>query len=336
MSNSTLFAPKWGRHNRIVISLLTVAVAIPLALNILVDPFDLFRVSPLGIGPFQNQRVRHITYLDEHPSRFNVLLMGTSIMGINSPSVVEKLVPGSRAYNMAFFLATPTDLLLAAKHLARTGALPSHVIVGVDSFLFVPRESTLSQQFRFPAVIERVSEGSWWMEAGFASSFSQVANKLFDSTSELHSVVYDQARGNYSLPAAAARIRANPASHSETVFRPTASRASADLLVAAEFEALGELVAFFERKKIRVLWVVQPNSSVLRSSYGPAQYAALKARVLGALRGDVVDLSDYQAVQDDPLSWYDLKHYTEAAGEVVLASAIRRSTTYASFSDTLP
>ena len=318
----------WLRWNRLVLGACLVACLAPLLINVLVDPYDLFRVSSIGIGPSLNQRFQHIRTLEANPSRFNVLMMGTSVMGINDPRLVDQLVPGARAYNMGFFVASPSDLLSAAKYLNSKGALPKHVIVGVDTFLFVGRDAALRQQFRFPAEVEHQASASWWLDALFSSSLSQSVSKVVESFGATRPVAYDLERGNYSLPRSRASIEQNPTGHAANVFAPGVKIESDRHLVPAEFEALKALASFFERNGTSVLWIVEPNSSVLKNAYGEVRISRLMARILGCLKGDVVNLSDFENLADDPMGWYDMKHYTEAAGKRVLTTAIRRSTTF--------
>jgi hypothetical protein len=322
----------WASWNRIVAVLLAIAVAIPAVINIVIDPYDLFGVSPLGYGPALNQRFQHIRYLTKNPRRFNVLLMGTSIMGINDPRVVDHLVPGARTYNMGFFLATASDLLEAASFLKRQDALPEYVIVGVDTFLFVARDAELRQQFRFPPEVEDRSALNWWLEAAFSSSLPQAANKVFDSFNSLPSVSFNRERGYYSLPTAEDRLLKDPKGHATRAFPPAPDIPTDAHLVPSEFDALAQLVRFFDHSNVRVLWLIQPNSSILRRAYGEPHYQRLMQRVRSELHGDVVDLSDYQNLGDDPMAWFDLKHYTPATGAKVLDAAIRRSSVFSTLS----
>lgn len=318
----------WGAWNRLVLALLGLACLISPAINIGVDPYDLFRVSPIGIGPSLDQRYQHIRLLESNPKGFNVLMMGTSVMGINDPRLVDQLVPGARAYNMGFFVASPSDLLSAAKYLNSKGALPKHVIVGVDTFLFVARDAALRQQFRFPAEVDDESAMAWWLDAAFSSSLPQSMSKVVESFRSLPSVKFDLERGNYSLPRSAVAIRDDAAGHAALVFTPVAKIESDTHLVPSEFDALTKLVAFFERTGTSVLWIVEPNSSVLKNAYGQVRFKRLMDRIRERLSGDVVDLSEFGNLADDPALWYDMKHYTEKAGVDVLTTAIRKSATF--------
>lgn len=300
----------------------------PAGINVLIDPFDLFGVSPLSQGPSLNQRFHHIRYLSDNPGKFNVLMMGTSITGIIDPRVVDAIVPGARTYNMGFFLATPSDLLKAAKYLHAHNVLPQRVIVGVDTFLFVARDPSLRHQFKFPPEVTDESAANWWLEATFSSSGSQAVNKIFDHFSSTPSVTFDLERGNYHLPRLYERRANDPAGHDKSSLAAMSVIAEEGDLVESEFQALVELEDFLDRVGVKSLWVVKPSSKVLRETYGLENYLRVKARVRAKLRGDVVDMTEFEGISDDPRQWYDMKHFTEDAGGRLISAALRASTTF--------
>lgn len=317
----------WRTWNRVVLAVLGVACAIPICVNVLIDPYDLFRISPIGVGPSLNQRVHHIRHL-ESKAGFNVLLMGTSVMGLADPRVVDEEVPGAKAYNMAFFVASPTDLLRASQYLAMKGSLPKRVVVGLDTFLFVRRDAPLPKQFALPAEVSGESKFAWWMDAVYTTSITTAVSKLVELSREVPAIVYDLDRGNYSLPRSDAAIRLNPGIHAESVLKPATPVVPENLLVESEFGALRQLAKFFASRGVQVLWIIEPNSAVIRNAYGERSYQATMSRIRAQVFGDIVDLSDTSGFQDDPAYWYDMKHPTAQAARTVLATAIRRSTTF--------
>lgn len=331
MSTEKVIQPEvfaWRKWNRMVLAALGVACAIPICVNVLIDPYDLFRVSPIGIGPSFNQRVHHIRHLESNAGRFNVLLMGTSVMGLADPRVVDQEVPGARAYNMSFFVASPTDMLRASKYLATKGALPTRVVVGLDTFLFVRREASLPKQFALPAEVSGESKIAWWTDAAYTTSITTAVSKLVESSREVPAIVYDLDRGNYSLPRSDAAIRLNPTAHAESVLKPAPPVLPESLLVESEFDALRQLAEFFASRDVQVLWIIEPNSVVIRNAYGERNYRATMSRIRSQISGDIVDLSDTSGFQGDPAYWYDMKHPTVQAARSVLTIAIRRSATF--------
>ena len=315
----------WRAWNLLALSsLVAAAAAMPIA-NVVIDPFDLFHVGPLGPGPNTNQRFAQLRRLTEKPGEFDILMLGTSIMGINPPSTIERLLPGTRAYNMGFFLATSSDLLEASRYLSDRGALPARVIVGVDPFLFVARDAHLRKEFEFPPEVTGQSPAKWWSDAVFSSSGAQIANKIFDKLQPLPAVRFEAAGGNYSLPSAAAARLRDPAAHAAKAFKPIPPIRDDAHLVQADFDALEQLSDFFKARNVAVLWLIEPTSRPLRNAYGPDAYDKLLNRMKRGLGDDVVDLSDLPGLADDPQSWYDAKHFTEMAGERVLTVAIQQA-----------
>ena len=295
------------------------------AVNIAVDPYDLFGVTPLAAGPYTNQRFAQIRKLVREPAKYNTLLMGTSITGIIDPQVIDQLVPGARAYNASFFLATASDLLLVARHLQSQGALPAQVIVGLDPFLFLTRNQDLQYEFMFPPEVEGRSSFTWWADAAFASSFFQAFTKLIDLAQSPRSVVFNRDNGSYSLPKSEANRLQEPKKHAEKVLAAIAAPPPRQTLEPKELEALRALEAVFEKAGTKVVWIYHPSSKVLRDYMGQDRYRAEVATVKAQLHSPVVDLSDQPDMAQDPLTWYDMKHFTAEAGAQVITKAIGSS-----------
>ena len=182
-------------------------------------------------------------------------------------------------------------------------------------------------QFSLPAEVTGESKVAWWFDAAYAASITTAFSKVVESFWSVPAIEYDLDRGNYSLPRTEASIRLNPKAHAESVLKPTTPVVPSSLLVQSEFDALRELAKFFAARDVKVLWIIEPNSVVIRTAYGEKDYRAVMDRMRAQVSGDIVDLSD-TGFQSDPASWYDMKHPTKKAAGWVLAEALRRSTTF--------
>lgn len=310
----------WPQWTKRCLALLLIAGAAVPAINVLVDPFDIFQTGAVSAGPYTNQRYHHTKHLLSHPGRYNTLLLGTSVMGIVPPAAVEGLVPGARAYNAGFFMATASDLALLVHRLESTGALPLNVVIGIDPYLFSARPSDLSYEFKFPADMVGQNEIDWWLDALFASSGTQVGTKLIDIAGPVRSVQFDFATGAYSLPKAEAFRKAYPEAHAAKVFSPAAGAAVEPLPV--EINVLIDLVRYLKDQGVNVVCFMQPMSrSALRTQGVPAllRWQDLQHR----MSVTVLDLSNSPEMANDPSLWYDSKHYTPAAAGWVIQRALQ-------------
>lgn len=310
--------PQWSK--RCLALLLIAGLAVP-AVNLVVDPFDLFRLGIVPSGPYTNQRYHHTKTLVEHPGRFNLLLLGTSVMGITPVRAAEVVVPGARAYNAGFFMASASDLRQLVKHLDAKGALPLNALIGIDPYLFAPRPDDLSYEFKFPADVAGESDIEWWSDAVFASSTSQVFTKLIDVAGPVRSVAFDFETGAYSLPKSEQFRLQHPAEHAAKVFKPVAALPSPSEMLPFELDAFVELIGDLQEAGVHVRCFIQPMNMMVMRAQGPLallRWQALKKR----LPVEVLDLSALQEVTNNPALWYDQRHFTPAAAETVMRAAL--------------
>lgn len=311
----------WRRWNITLLSCLGIAaVALPV-LNLTVDPYDLFG-SPFGPGPTTNQRAAHVRALTSPSGRFDVWLAGTSVMGINDPRLVDELVPGARSYNMSMFLGTARDIVDLMRALGEQSISPKVLVVGIDPFLFLPQPRQPRIEFQMPPLVSGESSLRWWSRALFAPSAMQMVGKALDRLHDLPSVRIDTARGHYELPALSERLQkdlnAQRAQYS--------AAASFDLhrtLDQAQFEQLVELERLAARRHIKLVYVVQPPSRAwLDAAGGEQKFMEFVERVRRYTGSNVV-LPPPRFLTDAPELWYDAKHYTPAAGAVLLSHIAR-------------
>lgn len=317
---------RWRRFNIMCGAFCAVAALAMPTLNLAVDPYGLLGTSALRPGPTTAQRAAQLEHLLANPGRYNTLMLGTSVMGINNPAVVERALPGARAYNLSFFLASARDLLLAVQALDRASALPPNVIIGVDPFLVAPRDQDLRQEFRFPPVVTGESQAKWWLDALFAPSVPHATLKILDQFKPLPSVRFDPRRGHYELPTANALLLSDPAAHAKKAFTPTKASFSSDDAVEAELAAIKDLAVFLASRATTVVWFLQPTSAILRQAFrSPSEYEGLMRRIRAAVPAHALDLSTPPGVYDDPMAWYDMKHMTASTSAAILQRAIKEA-----------
>lgn len=310
----------WAQWSKRCLALMLVAGATMPAINVLVDPFDLFETGVVPTGPYTNQRFHHTRHLLANPERHNVLLLGTSIMGIVQPGTVEAIVPGARAYNAGFFLATASDLALLVRRLQAGNAIPRNVVIGIDPYLFAPPPENLSYEFRFPWSVTGESPSTWWFDALFASSLSQSATKLIDVASPVPSIVFDFKSGSYTLPKAERFRQDNLQAHAAKVFKPIPA-GQEPTFDPAQLDALVDLVRQLRESGVDVRCFMHPMNKVVLQAQGPQalmRWALIKSR----LPVDLLDLSSMPGVSDSPSYWYDMKHYSPQAAAIVLRQAL--------------
>jgi hypothetical protein len=302
----------WRRWNRSMLAIATAAALSVPALNLFIDPYDVFGTSPLGAGSLSNQPFQHLRVLGAKGHGFNTVVLGTSVAGIADPRDVDTaLGGGARTYNAGVFLASPSDLRLMVGHLQRAGTLPERLVIGLDPFLLLPRPRHVPFQFTLPSAALGRGEIAWLPEALFAASVPHMASKVVEWATGLRSVVLDPERGGYRLPLVeSGQHRPGPPPAGQGAHaRTTVSRLAADQVLE-----LHRLVEAAGATGAEVVWFIQPLSPALAGRAEVRQALdVLKQAVPVASDLSRLDLS---SLVEEP--WIDDKHYSKAAAAAVM------------------
>jgi hypothetical protein len=312
-------AAQWQRWNRrVLLALATIAATLPV-INVAVDPFDIFMLSPIGTGPYMNQRCHHADLLRSGAVAPEVLVLGDSIMGINDPTL---LVAGTRyrsAYNASVFMASAVDIRDLAGFIARMDRKPKLVIVGLDTYIFSGQPQPDSFSIKMPPGISGQASAQWWTQALFAPGLFPAYDKAIEKLSGRPSAVFDTWRGHYSRPQLDAEIATDPAAYAKRIFTGVPKAAGRVPASTLQLMAISDAAATLHRAGIPAVWVLQPPSHGLTLMYPPEAIEENFAAIASQLPpGEVLDLSRMRAISDDRQAWYDLKHYQPSAGKIIL------------------
>lgn len=305
----------WSRFNRIVLSLcLAAAVTVP-ALNLTIDPYDVFGTGLLGPASTTNERVAKARFVVAQPNAFDTMIMGSSIAGVIDPRL---LAAGGTAYNFSFFSATPGDILKTLQMLERARHLPRRLYVALDPIMFT-RPVPGAPQMRLPP--EASGERAWtfWRDYLFAGSTSALIAKVSERLADVRGVVFDLQSGAYSLPGHEREAVRDPAAYARRRVDGSSVPLAPGWWHRPAEDDLVRLVAWLRaRPWIDVVWFLQPLHHRLHAALGadgPTYLQRTRAVVGSALR----DLSTHPIGSDSTL-WWDLKHYRPAAAPLLVAA----------------
>lgn len=90
-------------------------------INFLIDPFNIFHTKLLPEQFQMNERFMKIEFLQEHHSRYDAYMFGSSRIGTTSPSAIEKYIPESHFYNLSVAAANMEDYLSHLKFFIENG-----------------------------------------------------------------------------------------------------------------------------------------------------------------------------------------------------------------------
>lgn len=294
--------------------------------NLVIDPYDVFGISPIGAGATTNQRYQHVRRLLDPAQPIDVLLLGDSVMGINDPRMLVDVFPGQSVYNASFFMATAVDIArMLDATLGRSSRPPSLIVVGLDPLLFVDKGETPSAQMRMPPPVTGEPTLAFYRSMLLASSAFHSTHKLAEKLKDTPSLIFDRQFGHYQLPEQNALIARDHAAFVSRKFASTRLEPSLPPFDERQFAALVTIEQTARKHGSSVLWVIQPTSVFLRNAIGEEQHRQFLASIRSHVRGSLVDLSDRTEFTDDAMRWYDAKHYLPATGRDLLMVAATRA-----------
>jgi hypothetical protein len=106
------------------------------AVNFLVDPYGVFKTDLL-IANNVNERFAKIYHLDLHRSDYDTYIFGSSTVGLTSPSVFERYLPGSKVYNLYVSNGDMSDFVVMLRYMLRRQYIVKTVVLQLDPDAFL-------------------------------------------------------------------------------------------------------------------------------------------------------------------------------------------------------
>ena len=100
--------------------------------NLIVDPYYIFRTPFLKLQHQINDRYAKVSYIKRHPHEVDSLIMGSSRMLFTKPSIVEAYLPESRFYNFGTIGSTLCENYAHIKYFTQSGYKLKNVYIGID------------------------------------------------------------------------------------------------------------------------------------------------------------------------------------------------------------
>jgi hypothetical protein len=286
-------------------------------LNIVVDPYRIFKVVPMASGYTPNQRFNKIEFLLANPDRYDSFLVGSSKVGLLNPDVASELRPGHQYYNLGVFGGDAVDALLMLRHLKAQGVKVREVTFGLDLQTFMSLRKEETPAYRHHPKISNQSWLAFWSQYLFIPSLNHSFLKVFHDAQGGTEITFDiTGNGAYHLPAFEAGIKSDSDGYIKKHFPANPPiEASRTLWLEERFIELRELVSWLDAEGVTRFIFVNPH-------YFHGALSAIDAASLSqfyskveAITGAIPSFIGHKDWDKNKALYYEPEHYRPILGE---------------------
>ena len=309
--------------NRRLLRYVIGVVAAILLFNVLVDPYEIFRLVSYRGGFAPNERFNKVEYLLAHPDKYDSFIVGSSVMGLFDPRVVESKRPGQRAYNLSFLRGTPAEALATLRTLKAHGVKIKEIVMGIDVFPFI-ESSEYVEPFRRPhPAVSGESVAAFYASYMFTSGIVQGINRLSHALEPQPKIAFDlRGTGEYRLLAYEQEIARDQAAFIRRQMFPLPEANMAKFVwVQKRFDELQALKDWLTSGGIRAEFFIHPLHHSTLDLIEVASMAEFREKVRSIL-GSVPDYSRVDQITHDDRNYYDRKHYRPVVAKEILGQIL--------------
>jgi hypothetical protein len=296
-------------------------------INVVVDPFYIFKTPFFKIQYQINDRYAKIEFLEKRKERFNSYIMGSSRLLYTSPAIVEKYIPTAKFYNLATVLATIYEHLLHVKFLIKNGYPVKNLYIGLDydinravtvyddeNFVLklhpdVSNENRILFYWSYLSIIpkadiKRKLRANFKKKSGQKAKFdwNSISNDVMVAKREFREEPILSENSDQDMMARKRRLKAKIARKRS---------------LEENLEALRELVALCRQHHINLFLYTTPYRKVLLESFTTQNYIMF-LRELSKIT-PYWDFSGYNSVTMDPANYTDQSHYNASVSRWIAA-----------------
>ncbi|MFA5924250.1 MAG: hypothetical protein WC856_23645 [Methylococcaceae bacterium] len=250
----------------------------------------------------------------------DAFIVGSSIMGLVDPAIVNRYFPDRHFYNLAFLAAKPDEILATLKGLKHEGVTIKIVVYGLEPIAFTDNKS-YGPAYELHPETSGQSRQRIIFDYLFASSLSDGFSRLVTGISGKPSVRYDiEGTGQYYLERYDQEIEKDHGVFIRKQFPADAKPVKAPPWIDSRFEDFQKLVQWLKDEKIETRFYLNPLHPYVVDAYGVKRLAEFKQKIT-ELSGhnNISDCTDVLSGDDVNLRFYDYKHFrpVDEAGKVV-------------------
>jgi hypothetical protein len=290
------------------------------AINLTIDPTEIFDTGLLPHSNQVNDRYRKFDYLLKHCGDCTGFLLGSSRMGYTDPALFNEFLSRGRCYNMNISSANAWDYLEFARYLRRKGIKPELLVVQLDVYhLFGHRV-----RYEHHPDFSGESRFRFYFENLFSLPYQSVLGKLRNNLRGKAPNEFDWETGQRSKPDAERRLQQDPDAYvrDQPEFRPVTGR---PLVGSDQFrratdqtvEAMRELRRLTEADDVRLIIFVTPHNQHYLDRYRGDDIEYFLAKLAGVT--PFWNFASYSSVTTDDRNYYEAQHHRPRVAEMVAA-----------------
>jgi hypothetical protein len=241
----------------------------------------------------------------------DAFIVGSSIMGLVDPALVNRYFPDRHFYNLAFLAAKPDEILATLQGLKRKGVTIKTVVYGLEPIAFTDIKS-YGPSYELHPETSGQSRSRIIFDYLFASSLSDRFSRLVTGISGKPSVRYDiEGTGQYYLERYDREIEKDHGAFIRKQFPAGAKPVKAPPWIHSRFEDFQKLAQWFKDEKIESRFYLNPLHPYVADAYGVERLAEFKQKITELSGAEKVgDCSDLLQGDDVNQHYYDYKHFT--------------------------
>ena len=253
----------------------------------------------------------------------DAFIVGSSIMGLVDPALVNRYFPDRHFYNLAFLAAKPDEILATLQGLKRIGVTIKTVVYGLEPIAFTDIKS-YGPAYELHPETSGQSRQRIIFDYLFASSLSDGFSRLVTGISDKPSVRYDiEGTGRYYLERYDREIEQDHGAFIRKQFPVNAKPLKAPPWIDSRFEDFRKLAKWLKDEKIESRFYLNPLHPYVANAYGVERLIEFKQKIAelsGAER--VVNCTDLLQGDDANQHFYDYKHFRSSEAAKVIDSGL--------------
>ncbi|MDP3331008.1 MAG: hypothetical protein Q8Q40_14725 [Methylococcaceae bacterium] len=237
-------------------------------------------------------------------------IVGSSIMGLVEPRLVNQYFHDRHFYNLAFLAAKPDEILATLRGLKRDGVTIKTVVYGLEPIAFTDIKSYGPAYQLHPEASDQ-SRQRVVFEYLFASSLSDGFSRLVTSIKGNPSVRYDiEETGRYYLERYDQEIEKDHGAFIRKQFPLNAKPVKAPPWIDSRFEDLQKLALWLKDESIDAKFYLNPLHPYVANAYGSERLAEFKQKITQLQGiGGINDCTRLLIDDDVNRRFYDYKHF---------------------------